>query len=147
MAQNSQDSATSNPADHLKKYRWQKGQGSPNPGGRPKLLPLTGRYRDRLEEKLPEKFRRWVVQRIPPLAEILVEGSTYADLVVIAQILQAAKGRTEAAKEIREAVEGKALVRLRHEVPDGGPIQEGVGVEEIKKRIIEIQDRILARKK
>ncbi len=148
MAQNSQDSAARNPADHLKKYRWQKGQGSPNPGGRPKLLPLTNRYRDRLEEKLPEKFRRWVVQRIPPLAEILFEGSTYGDLVVITMILQAAKGKTEAAKEIREAVEGKALVRLRHEVPGSGPIQdESVGVEEIKKRIIEIQDRILARKK
>ena len=33
MAQNSQDSAARNPADHLKKYRWQKGQGSPNPAG------------------------------------------------------------------------------------------------------------------
>ena len=67
---------------------------------------------------------------------------------MIAQILQAAKGKTEAAKEIREAVEGKALVRLRHEVPEGGPIQvEGVGVEEIKKRIFEMQERILARKK
>ena len=52
---------------------------------------------------------------------------------MITMILQAAKGKTEAAKEIREAVEGKALVRLRHEVPGSGPIQdESVGVEEIK---------------
>jgi len=121
---------------------------SGNPGGKRHKLPLTDRYADRIEEKLPERFRKWLIAKAPPLAEVLIPGSKYGDMVVIAQILQAAKGKTEAAKEIREAIEGKALVRLRHEGPDGGPIQvESANAEELKKRIAEMTERIRERKK
>jgi len=121
---------------------------SGNPGGKRHKLPLTDRYADRIEEKLPEKFRKWLIAKAPPLAEVLIPGSKYGDMVVIAQILQAAKGKTEAAKEIREAIEGKSIVRLRQEMASGMSVEaEGTDVDDIKKRIAEMTERIRERKK
>ena len=145
MAANSQE--TANLADHLKGFRWKKGQ-SGNISGRPKRLPISDGYRDRAEEVLPERLRKWVVKQAPQLGEVLPKGSTWGDLIVITQFLQAAKGKTEAAREIREAIEGKSLQRVRDEGPDGGPNEvTAENIEDVKKRILELQERIFARSK
>jgi Family of unknown function (DUF5681) len=145
MAANSQE--TANPADHLKVYRWKKGQ-SGSLSGRPKRLPISDGYRDRAEEVLPERLRKWIIKQAPQLGEVLTKGSTWGDLVVIAQFMQAMKGKTEAAREIREAVGGKSPQRLRDEGPDSGPIEvRAESIEEVKKRIVELQESILAKSK
>jgi len=145
MAANSQE--TANLADHLKEYRWKKGQ-SGNLSGRPKRLPISDGYRHRAEETLPEHIRKWVVKQAPQLVEVLTKGSTWGDLVVIAQFMQAMKGKTEAAREIREAIEGKSLQRVHDEGPDSGPNEvTAENIEDVKKRILELQERIFARSK
>jgi len=53
MAENSQR----NKADHLKQYRWKKGDPSPNPGGRPKKTPLTDALRRLVETKESLKIK------------------------------------------------------------------------------------------
>lgn len=83
---------------HLEIFQWKPGQ-SGNPSGRPRKKPLTERYEQVLEEALPEKAR---------LKLGLAPGATYGDAIAAGQARKAVMGATEAAKEIREAVEGKS---------------------------------------
>ena len=71
---------------------------SGNPGGRPKKKPISGRYEALLEEVLPDELR---------LALKLRKGATYGDAIVLGQARSALKGKTDAAKEIADRVEGK----------------------------------------
>lgn len=81
---------------------WKPGQ-SGNPGGRPKRRPISDAYEKVAGLKLPEDLR--VKLGLP-------KGSLYRDAIAIQQIRAAIKGNSPAAKEIREAIEGKATQRV-----------------------------------
>jgi len=71
------------------KPAWPKGI-SGNPSGRPRK-PITEAYADIADQKYPGD----------------PEGRTYAQLIAEGQCKAAIKGKTDAAREIREALEGK----------------------------------------
>jgi hypothetical protein len=71
------------------KPAWPKGI-SGNPSGRPRK-PITEAYAAVAEQKYPDD----------------PEGRTYAQLIAEGQCKAAIKGKTDAAREIREALEGK----------------------------------------
>ena len=95
--------------------RWPKGV-SGNPGGRPKKKPITERYEAQLEVELPESLR---------LKLKLKKGATYGDAVALQVIRQAILGKHEAAREVREAVEGRAPQQIHLSGENGGPVQVG----------------------
>jgi Family of unknown function (DUF5681) len=97
-ANSSENSISKSKAEWLKPYHWQKGQ-SGNPSGRPRK-PITEAYAAIAEQKYPDD----------PL------GRTYAQLIAEGQFNAAIKGKTEAAREIREALEGKTPAAIG----DGG---------------------------
>ena len=92
---------------------FKRGQ-SGNPGGRPKKRPITDRYHEGLEAPLEENIR---------IALSLPEGATNGDAVAKAQIRAAIKGKTYAARELREATEGKSTQRLEIVGEEGGAIK------------------------
>ena len=75
---------------------WKPGE-SGNLSGRPKKRPISDRYAERAETALPEEER---------IKRGLPRGATYDDALASDQFNAALKGRTEAAREIREAIEG-----------------------------------------
>ncbi len=89
-------------------YRWKPGE-SGNPGGRPKKRPLSDRYEELAHVLLPEKDR---------IKRGLPEGATYGDALVLCIFKAALKGRVDAAREIREAIEGKSQQRLELSAPE-----------------------------
>src|SRR5713101_7533720 len=87
---------------------WPKGV-SGNPGGRPKKRPITDRYYQKAEEPLSEKDCKRLELPI---------GATWGDLLALRQFQAADKGSTNAAREIREAIEGKAPQRFEITGPE-----------------------------
>ena len=111
MAENSKTTGFRGPSPDVgKPYRWKPGQ-SGNPGGRPKRQPITELYEKQLQQRLPEAVR---------LKLGLKEGATYGHAVAFRQVQRAILGETQAAKEITDRVEGKAVAR--HAGGDGGPL-------------------------
>ena len=112
-------------ADHLAAYKWSKNMPSPNPSGRPKKKPITDRYREALEVELPDDIRI-------PLG--LKKGATMADAVARRMAIRAISGRqaVEAAREMREAIEGKAPTQ-----PSEQPVAQTVNNTIILNSIIE----------
>jgi hypothetical protein len=84
---------------NLLKGQWQPGQ-TGNPGGRPKKKPITDRYLRIVETELPDDIRR---------ALDLPRGATFGDAIALARARQAIRGETAAAKEMREAIEGRSI--------------------------------------
>ncbi len=86
---------------------WKPGQ-SGNPNGRPRKRPLSEAYDDWLRQPVSTdqiiKLREQGV-RLP-------EDTTNADMVALSQGREAMSGNTNAAREMREAVEGKATQRF-----------------------------------
>lgn len=82
--------------------RWEPGQ-SGNPGGRPRKRPLSEAYDDLLRQVAPAEVR--AVLKLGP-------KSTWADCIAIGQARRAVKGDSTCAKELREAIEGKATQRI-----------------------------------
>lgn len=123
MAENSHKNSH-NKAAHLKKFRWPKGV-SGNVGGRPKKRPISERYAIVAEIPLPEHIRRRMG---------LSPGATYAHAGALGIFLAAIKGRPGAAREIREAIEGKAPQRVDVVSEDRGPIRPSLAetVERIR---------------
>jgi hypothetical protein len=72
---------------------------SGNPSGRPSRRRMSERYEDLLEQALPEDLR---------VGLKLKDGATYGDAIVLGQARAAIKGKTDAAREIADRVEGKA---------------------------------------
>src|SRR5882724_9019661 len=92
---------------------WKPGQ-SGNPGGRPKKRPVTDYYADILDKPLPDQL----------VALLKVKrGTTYGEAIALGQAVSAIKGRADSAREIREALEGKATQRVELAGPDGGAVQ------------------------
>ena len=75
-----------------------------NRKGRPPKRPITDRLREWAERPLDAKTRK----RFKLPATTL----TYGDALALIQFQESFKGRTMAAKEIREAIEGKATSRI-----------------------------------
>lgn len=99
--------------ENLKPYRWQKGQPSPNPGGRPRKAPISDAYRHHVEAPLPEAFRAKL--RLP-------KGARWADAMALGQLHSAVKGNTVAAKEIADRIEGRVRLPVAVETPEDGEI-------------------------
>ena len=86
---------------------WRKGEGSPNPSGRPKRLPISDTYALFAREPIPESVRKAMRKR----GVNLEPGATFAEAVCLQMLMKAMAGDPKAAKEIRESVEGKAAQR------------------------------------
>jgi hypothetical protein len=82
-------------------HRFKPGM-SGNPGGRPKKRPISERYEELAELELPKKDR---------IKHGLPEGATYGDALAIVMFKSALEGNPSAAREIREAIEGKTAQR------------------------------------
>ena len=98
-----------NPKSLANLRKWAPGQ-SGNPSGGPRRRPISDRYAEMVETALPDDLRNAVG---------LPKGATYGDAIALSQARQAIKGKPEAAREIREAIEGKTCQR-DHET-DGRP--------------------------
>ena len=85
-----------------KQYQFKKGT-SGNPGGRPKRRLVTDAYAKYLASEVPREVRN--AMRLEP-------GATWAECIAVAQIRKASRGSHECARELREAVEGKAMQRI-----------------------------------
>jgi hypothetical protein len=77
---------------------------SGNPNGRPRKRPISEAYDDLLREPLPEEERR---------ALKLAKGTTWAEAIALSRARHALmRSGVESAREMREAVEGKATQRF-----------------------------------
>lgn len=90
-------------------WRWEPGQ-SGNPAGYSPSLLLGAAYRKLLAQPFPKHMRRAV-------SELVEAGASWAEIIALAQMQAAAKGKTFAAIEIRQATEGSKLSGA-----DGGPL-------------------------
>jgi hypothetical protein len=131
LAQNSQKNSqkgkrprTENAA-HLKSFRWPKGV-SGNAGGRPKKRAISERYAFIAEIPLPEDVRKKFKMPI---------GVTFGDAGAIGTFLAMVAGKHGAAREIREAIEGKTAQRIEVVGGDSGPVK--VSLAETIERIRE----------
>lgn len=77
--------------------RWQRGQPSPNPGGRPSKTALTDAIRDQLAE-VDEKDKA---------------GRTNAEVIAAALIARAKRGDVRAASELADRAEGRPSQSLK----------------------------------
>jgi Family of unknown function (DUF5681) len=107
-------------SDKIKPYQFKPGQ-SGNPGGRPKR-PLSDAYRDLMDKIVPgDKEKR-----------------TFAELIALAVAKEAIKGKTQAAIEIADRVEGKSMQGVQVSGPSGGAILESLTPEQNERRIAEL---------
>lgn len=80
--------------------RWKPGF-CPNPGGRPKKLPVSEAYRKILEMQSADGQQ----VRLPP-------GATNAEVMAVGQFMAAFNGSANSAREMREAIEGRSPLRV-----------------------------------
>jgi Family of unknown function (DUF5681) len=92
--------------------KWKPGQ-SGNPTGRPRKTPVSDAYAKHVGKRLPDEIRLRL--RLP-------KGATWADAMALGQLRSAVKGKTDAAREIADRVDGKAMQLVELSGPDGGPI-------------------------
>jgi hypothetical protein len=118
----SQSVGTPTKAPHpnsLKNLRppWQSGE-SGNPSGRPKKKAITEAY-ERLiaaESMQVAGLPRWAKAKA-------LKSLTNADLVALAMLREAIKGKVQAASEVTDRLEGKARQAIEVSGPDGSPVQ------------------------
>jgi hypothetical protein len=82
---------------------WRKGDPSPNPSGRPHRLPISDMYTRIAGEPIPESIRNAMKRNgvtVPP-------GATFAEALATRVWVKALSGDSGAAREIREAIEGR----------------------------------------
>ena|SRR5436853_4742479 len=93
---------------------WKPGQ-SGNPSGRPKRRPITDSYIEMADQELPpEMCQRWGMK----------PGSTFAHALARGQFINAIKGNVKNASEIRQAIEGNATPRGKHETEHRRTLEE-----------------------
>lgn len=79
--------------------------------------PITDRYYERAEDALPDKIRRQFNEKLG--IEALKEGATWADANALRRFMDTLmEGGERSAKEIREAIEGKAPQRIELSGPE-----------------------------
>jgi hypothetical protein len=110
--------------------RFQPGH-APLPGaGRPRNRPQSEASDDFLRMEIPEPWRKAMnkvtVDGRPTTVEILKPGATFADAIAYGLGKKAMTGDAVAAKELREAVEGKATQRFEFTPTDSGIAQFAV---------------------
>lgn len=107
--------------DQLKEHRFKPGQ-TGNPKGRPRTKLITRAYQHLLAERFPKgKSLNDGFKQV--LSELVQEGASLAEMVAMMQIGQALKGKTYAASEIADRVEGKPKQTQQIVGPDDGPLQ------------------------
>jgi hypothetical protein len=92
-----------------------------NPTGRPRRLPITDRYRELLERTIDDELAK-CLGLDKKLAKQVI-GMKVADAIVMNTARIGIKGEkfaVLAVKEIREPIEGKAVMRIAG--PDGEPL-------------------------
>ena len=110
-----ENSISKSKAEWLKPYHWPKGI-SGNPSGRPRK-PMTDAYADVAEQKYPGDPK----------------GRTYAQLAAEGQFNAAIKGKTDAAREIADRLEGKAVQPV---VADNtAPMSVTLNIEVVRKKL------------
>ena len=103
---------------------------SGNPLGRPKRRPLTEYYEALVEQPLPEELR---------VGLKLKQGATYGEAIALGLARAAIKGKTEAAREIADRLEGKARQAVEVSGPEGGPVDvQFMTDEQLDQRISEL---------
>lgn len=88
---------------------WKPGEGSPNPGGRPKSL--SSAYKKMLDSKFPPELIAGAPNLQLQIKHYAGEQDciTYADKIALSQGMAAATGDTSAARELRAATEGESI--------------------------------------
>lgn len=110
-----------NPPTQLAEYAFKPGQ-SGNPNGRPRKRPITEEYEAVVNDVLPEKERKLLG---------LPEGTTWGRAIALGRAREALqRGGTLAAKEIREAIEGRATQRIEISSPADRGFEVNVRFEE-----------------
>jgi Family of unknown function (DUF5681) len=109
-AENSAKPRRGNP-DKTKPYRFKKGE-SGNPGGRPRKL-ISLAYEKLALELIPNDAKK----------------RTYADLLAEAQFREAIKGKTQAAREVTDRLEGKAMQPIELSNREDQPLQVSLTVK------------------
>ena len=90
---------------------WKAGDPSPNPGGRPKKRQITDEYAQILSEAVPERLRLQFNQQLGE--QVLRKGAIWARAGALRRALDSLmEGGWSASREMREALEGKAPLRL-----------------------------------
>ncbi len=111
-----------NSLNNLRQFN--KGQ-SGNPSGRTIRKPITDAYLKRAKHPLPKELR---------LKLNLPEKATYADALALGQFRKGITGDAAAAKEVREAIEGKATQRVEF----SGDVPAGLGLLEALDQLREV---------
>jgi len=112
---------------------------SGNPAGRPRKRPISEAYDDLVRLELPEKIR---------LSANLPKGSTWADAIALSMARQALKGDVPAAKEVREAIEGKSVQRVELTSPEDKGFEVRVTFElpvperERRERVLDVEPQV-----
>jgi hypothetical protein len=107
-------------AKHLEKYKWKKGQKSPNPNGRPpNPLSLLTIRKELLNSPAPEEILKGLRQFIPPQWK---EPITWGQAMALRDCSKAIslKWGDKMAQFIGEQIDGKAPIQISG--PGGGPI-------------------------
>lgn len=111
--------------------RWEKGQPSPNPGGRPRKTILSSEYASVLAQPYPGDKK----------------GRTFAQVIAWKIAMVAARGDIAAARELTDRTEGKVRREMEHPISEGGHIElSGVDpTERIMQLTKVLRERIQAR--
>ena len=104
---------------------WKKGEASPNPGGRPKRLPLSDTYVQIASQPIQESIRKILWRE----GLTLRDGATFAEAASLAVWMRAISGDVQACRELREAMEGKAPQRFEVFGADGKPVKVQASME------------------
>lgn len=105
-----------NPKSRANLKPWKPGQ-SGNPKGINRKRPITDEYFARANEVIPDRLRLEINKKIGK--DLIPPGITWSQANSLRQFIEAViRGETKAAKEIREAVEGKSPQRLEITGPE-----------------------------
>lgn len=110
---------------------------SGNPGGRPRKRVLSGAYEDWLRMKVDAA----TLLKLREKGHRIPENATNADLVALRTGQEALAGNVLAAKEMREACEGKPGMRFELS-PGSEGFQVNVVFEEPREKLLHAQQTI-----
>jgi hypothetical protein len=126
--------------ERLKPYRFAPGV-SGNPKGRPRKRPLSGAYEELLAQQAPPEI-------VAALTRFGIrKGATWAECIAISRVkaaLLASGNGTLAAKELREAVEGRSPKRVEFISQEERSVVISVEYEEPRTERPIIEERIPA---
>ena len=114
--------------------KWKPGQ-SGNPSGRPKKLPITDRYATVAELPVPDNLL--AALKLSEAEKPAIK--TYGDALALSQFRAGIKGKTDAAREIADRVEGRSRQAVEVSGPEGAPIDvQLMSDEQLDARIAEL---------